>query len=481
MKYIFLAALLSLPTAFAAADVPNRNLSLKTSLRGLCERSATFQKAVIRRLYVKKCEEVTAARIGALKVLRLNPGPGIDVSQLASDDFEGFESLTILEIDNNGDGRITPELLQGMPSLKELTLNNFPGMTEFPEGLFRNLPELEEVTLYNFIGVRSIASGFLEGPLSLREFQMNGLPLVNALPAGLFQSQPSLERIDISDSGLPRFQSDLLRNLAKLTTVRLYIGNFTPKPVPMSPTELPLDIFRDLPSLANISLVNLVIRPGTFAGSDSVRSLNLSASKIVPGSLAGLRQLQTLDFWGGSLEAGYFQGVENLQSLSIVHSKLGDLPPRVFAELGSLKTLSFLIAGITSFSNGEALAGLRGLESFEILGNKTGVQLLTPGMFEHSPGLRKIKIRESGLTVLPVGAFRGMPELKLLDLVGHKFTNVDPQAFSPMNLVRSTMVYFDGKAPDRDTQEQILALHGNRIAFDCGEFTLFRGWQYCPL
>jgi Leucine-rich repeat (LRR) protein len=464
----------SLIALFAAGTV-------QATPRGLCERSANFQEAAIMWFHARSCEKVTAAHIAAQKELVLYAYQGTDVSKFSPDDFEGFNSLTFLSIENSGNGILTPELLSGMPSLKKLDLDNFPGMTELPEGLFRNLPELETVKLDDFIGVRSIAPGFLKGPVNLRNFQASGLPLVKELPAGLFQAQPSLERIDLSDSGVPRFQSNLLSGLLKLTKISLSIGNYTPEHVPMPATEMPLDFFRDLPSLGSISLGHLIVRPGTFAGLDGASSLSLYGVEIERGSLTGLRQLKSLSFWGGPLQAGDFQGLENLQTLSIVNSKVGNLPPRVFAELSSLKTLYFSGAGITSFANGEALAGLKSLTLFEMTRNDTGAQLLTPRMFEQSPGLRKIRIRESGLRVLPVGTFRGLPELGLLDIVGHEFVNVDPQVFSPRNLAKSTMVYFAGKTPDRETQYRILAEHGDRIAFDCGDFSLSQGFEFCPI
>lgn len=275
--------------------------------------------------------------------------------------------------------------------------------------------------------------------------------------------QPALAKpSDLCDRS-PAFQKSVLRFIGAEKCERVTSQDIA------SLEELELTSWR--------SVETALILPSDFDGFHSLRILmieNKGPGALRPEFFRNLPSLERLDL-------ANFPGVTTFPVGLLENSTLGDLPESVFSELSALQTLYFFNAGITSFANGRALTGLGSLKVFQIRATPTMSGLLTPGMFASLTSLERLIMMENGITTLPAGVFTGLPNLILLNLTRNRVTAIDKHLFASENFPRNSWIWLGFSELSEEVQSHIRGQHGDRVAFDCGSFSLSFGWEFCPI
>ena len=227
------------------------------------------------------------------------------------------------------------------------------------------------------------------------------------------------------------------------------------------------------------------LEPGLFDGLTKLTQLNLSLNDLRAlrtGVFDGVPNLIRLDLWDNqnlaTLEPGAFRGLSNMETLSLGGTGLTMLPAGAFDGLSNLYRLTISAQSIDCTPNWEctpvpvplaraepgAFRGLSQLRELDV--NNSTLTALQPGLFDGLPNLRSLTIAgHDRLTALQPGLFDGLPNLRTLYLVGTSLATLQPGLFDGLPNLRYLRLYgnslavlqpslFDGLAELRGLQLQ---------------------------
>ncbi len=323
---------------------------------GVCARTPAVADALVARIGVAGCADVTEAQLAAMGWLDLG---NLGIPRLGSGDFAGLKALTRLDLSGNELAELPPGIFAGLPQLELLFLRNnrlaalppgvFAGLgrlrslwlhgnelAELPPGIFGGLPELRELLLHRnrlealppdvFAGLSSLVGLYLEnnrlselppdifaGLTKLDQLYLDENDLVT-VPAGVFGDLSSLRRLSLRDNSLASLPPGVFDGLSRLEVLVLYANGIN---------HLPPSVFDDLERLVELDLGGVFLDdlpPGAFAGKPNLEVLNLEINDLT------------------ELRPGVFAGLRKLRYLALRSNELTELPPGVFAGLGSLET-----------------------------------------------------------------------------------------------------------------------------------------------
>jgi Leucine-rich repeat (LRR) protein len=282
----------------------------------------------------------------------------------------GFLANSQLESLNLGDNQLSElpaETFRGLTALRSLNLTG-NALTGLPRDLLRGLEALEMLLLAdNSISVLHFQA--FEAARRLTRLDLTGNLLVS-LPDHSFRPNRGLRELTLASNRLTKIPSQLFSGLAGLRVLEL-----TDNEIDL----LPRGLFAELSSLERLDLGgNLLSRDG-----------RLSASALA--------------------------GLSNLRWLSLSGSRIASLPPDFWAPTPRLRVLRLVGTRLESLEDGD-LARLRDLQSLELADGP--LREIGPHVFEDTPALRQLSLRDNDLTFLPASLAR-LAHLVQLQLQGN--------------------------------------------------------------
>ena len=202
------------------------------------------------------------------------------------------------------------------------------------------------------------------------------------------------------------------------------------------------------------------LAPGDFDGLTGLVSLDLSWMDLhgwAPGTFDGLIRLVSLDLRNNAfaeLAAGAFDGLPNLVELKLEDNRLlTTLAPSAFRGLPNVHELWLKGTGLTALPAG-AFEGLSNLDSLDLSAAgycgppdwdecifvPVPVAKIEPGAFRGLSKLRSLIVHGDSLTVLRLGTFDGLHELRELSIFGRA---VKPGTFAGLSKLRELRLYGD--------------------------------------
>ncbi|XP_033909384.3 leucine-rich repeat-containing G-protein coupled receptor 4-like [Acipenser ruthenus] len=234
-------------------------------------------------------------------------------------------------------------------------------------------------------------------------------------------------------------------------------------------TELPAEVFRNLPYLEELRLAGndlAFIHPKALSGLHqlkvlmlqnnqlktvpskvlkgltSLQSLRLDANHItmVPeDSFEGLGQLRHLWLDDNSLTevpVGPLSNLPSLQALTLALNRISNIPDRAFANLSSLVVLHLHNNKIQQIGD-HCFAGLDNLETLDLNYNNL---IEFPGAIKSLPNLKELGFHSNNIAVIPEGAFNRTPLLRAIHLYDNPLSFVGSSAFQNLSELHSLVV-----------------------------------------
>ncbi|XP_055490893.1 leucine-rich repeat-containing protein 70-like [Leucoraja erinacea] len=282
---------------------------------------------------------------------------GNNISSIISIDFEGFNRMSALFLDNNDLISVHPQAFVSLVDLYYLRLNNnqikhlnqgiFEGLSKLrylhlqcnqiisiPVGLFSDLTALQYLQLEGN-SLRSLSHGMFTGLISLRTLHLAN-NRISWISTSSFRHLSRLEFLDLQSNRLAWIPSNAFVQLKVLK--RLILSN--------NPIELlhPLS-FSGLENLKYLNLNNAKIKAipkDGFTALNSLRHLVLSNNSITHINsnvfkVLKLRYLQLDDNNISFIESDAFEGMSRtLKTLHLANNNLTNLFPEVLMSLSSL-------------------------------------------------------------------------------------------------------------------------------------------------
>ena len=279
-------------------------------------------------------------------------------------------------------------------------------------------------------------------------------------------------------------------DLASIRVLRLWCALACWPPEDERNWNFPIGSLDGLTGLVSLDLSTneerlTALEPGLFNGLTKLTQLNLSENDLRAlraGVFDGVPNLIRLDLWDNqnlaTLEPGAFRGLSNMETLSLGGTGLTMLPAGAFDGLPNLYSLKIGAKSVNCTPNWDctpvpvplaraepgAFRGLSQLRELDV--NNSTLTALQPGLFDGLPNLRSLTIAgHDRLTALQPGLFDGLPNLRTLDLAGTSLATLQPGLFDGLPNLRYLGLYgnslaalqpglFDGLAELRGLQLQ---------------------------
>ncbi|XP_073715069.1 leucine-rich repeat-containing G-protein coupled receptor 4 isoform X2 [Misgurnus anguillicaudatus] len=234
-------------------------------------------------------------------------------------------------------------------------------------------------------------------------------------------------------------------------------------------TELPANVFRNLPYLEELRLAGndlAFIHPEALSGLHQLKvlmlqnnqlktvpsaalknlhalqSLRLDANHItsVPeDSFEGLQQLRHLWLDDNSLTevpVGPLKHQSNLQALTLALNRIARIPDNAFANLSSLVVLHLHNNRIQEIGK-NCFNGLDNLETLDLNFNNLKT---FPEAIQNLPKLKELGFHSNNIASIPEGAFRRNPLLRTIHLFDNPLSFVGTTAFQNLSDLHSLML-----------------------------------------
>ncbi|XP_055298142.1 transforming growth factor beta activator LRRC32 isoform X2 [Sitodiplosis mosellana] len=329
---------------------------------------------------------------------------------LNSDVFEGASSLEKLDLSENFISAFPSIALQEVGNLKLLNLSS------------NMIQKLESAHLENLKG------------LQILDLSRNG---INSVAPATFRDLSQLKYLDLSLNSLRTIEDDALEGLDSLQTLILRDNNIL---------LIPGSALGRLPRLSNLYLDynRVAALSSDILGSiqpEDIKYMSLSRNvirELPPGSFEMFRNLRYLDLSGNSLatiSADTFQGLDSaLRELRVSHNRItsiGNIP----LALRKLRILDLSDNNIVDIAK-NSLMGLENLLYLNLSHNHhlgpIPVNLLQPLV-----KLRTIDLSMSGLKTLPSEVFENSPDLEIIVLRNNAIQEIGESTFANLRNISS--------------------------------------------
>ena len=300
---------------------------------------------------------------------------------------------------------------------------------------------VSQTVIFNAVGANeiNIPDRYLRAEIERALSKRAGDPITAAEMA-------TLTRLDARNSRI----SDLtgLKFATNLTWLNLYNNSLT---------TLPTDAFKGLSKVTNLYLeANLLktIKTGAFNGLNSLTELSLRYMSIE------------------TVESGAFNGLSNLQSLNLYDNKLATLSTDTFKRLSQVTSLDLRGNPLITIKTG-AFNGLSSLTKLDLryaTGYRGHLKTIEPGAFKGLNNLRTLNLYGNRLTTLSTDTFEGLSQVTSLDLRGNPLTTIEAGAFNELanltelNLSGMTVQTIEGGAFNGLNNLRTLNLYDNKLA-----------------
>ncbi len=360
-------------------------------------------------------------------------------AEIADRSLVGLSPLAALEAFGSYREAIQARALLQSPQASGSTTVASPSPGSFPVDLFWGLVNLD--TLWIETGFSDMPPDALRGPSSLRSLEIHG-PL--SVSEGLLSGMVGIERLFLA-------VSEIAPNAFQGLTSLAVLGLHGPADKPIA---IPEPLLWGLGNLNSLRLTVSAIAPGALRDLTSLRSLEIGGTAHSLPRLDHMTVLENLSLNGlplTTIEPHNIPASPKLTSLNITHTKIRELPARVFSNANQLETIGFNWNADLIRLDPLAFADLAKLEGLNLWGAKR-LQSLPAGVFAGLHELRWIWFEGvSGLETIDSGVFTDLPSLEQLamgagggeggEALG-KLTKLPPLALS--NLTNLTLLWFNG-------------------------------------
>uniref|UniRef100_A0A8C1P8B5 Leucine-rich repeat-containing G-protein coupled receptor 4 n=1 Tax=Cyprinus carpio TaxID=7962 RepID=A0A8C1P8B5_CYPCA len=210
-------------------------------------------------------------------------------------------------------------------------------------------------------------------------------------------------------------------------------------------TELPANVFRNLPYLEELMLQNNQLKTvpsAALKNLHALQSLRLDANHItsVPeDSFEGLQQLRHLWLDDNSLTEvpiGPLRHQTNLQALTLALNRITHIPDDAFANLSSLVVLHLHNNRIQEIGK-NCFNGLDNLETLDLNFNNLKT---FPEAIQTLPKLKELGFHSNNIASIPEGAFQRNSLLRTIHLFDNPLSFVGTTAFQNLSDLHSLML-----------------------------------------
>ena len=248
---------------------------------------------------------------------------------------------------------------------------------------------------------------------------------ISSLDERAFATASNLRELDLGQNRIEQIHPDAFAGLPNLRILYLDDNKLSYNAPPNFPAFLgPLRPLAEL-SLAGNDLPWLA--DGLFTATPELSQLDLSGCgirNVSADAFRGMSQLRGLrlnDNLLASVPTHSWHALPHLETLVLGQNNMSTIGPRAFAGLNRLKEIDISDAGQLMSIDSEALSANRELSVIRLT-NCRRLTTLPEGFIMHSVNLRRLILRDNGLTVLPDKVFlNGPSQLQQLDLAGNPF------------------------------------------------------------
>ena len=417
-----------------ATSQPVAKATTQATSDGICDRPQPVQNAILSRLSMSNCAEVSASDLASItgrlsvgsyvgneKLTELPSGTfagltklrelglsGNDLAALPADVFDDLDSLRILDLNGNDLAALPADVFDGLTKLERLLLNE-NDLAALPADVFDDLDSLKALSL-SFNDLAALPADVFDGLTKLERLTLIRNDL-STLPADIFDGLTKLELLALGSNDLSALPADVFADLDNLKFLDLDYNDLE---------ALPADVFDDLDNLEDLNVgfndIDLDELPSDFFDAfPKLRWLSLAGIGKDLGDNTGtmttlsydwfdsLSELEVLDLeWNelSTLPADTFDGFTNLEVLRLGANDLSALPADIFDGLTKLKWLGLNnndLEALPGNSDLEALPGglFKGLSNLESvnLGHNPGAPFtFTAELEQQDDGAVMVKV-----------------------------------------------------------------------------------------
>lgn len=297
----------------------------------VCELPRSLRSDIAQVTGSKPCWFITDEDLALVKTVSLNgEALAIDGDQINEDTLVGFTGLETLILEGINVPSGEKSFFRDLVSLKGLYLNSSSFSTK---GAFQTLSKVETLKIRDAY-IDEVSPDMLLGMDSLKDFSMNYSRVV---PGELFSHSPHLERIELNNNSADVLPENLFAGLKELKSLDLF---------GLRSKVLPEKLFAGLRSLENLSLLGAKqirsVPELLFQDLVKLQHLRLDTANIetLPANLfSNMTEIRGIYMGYGilrSLPPGIFDNLDHLAIIEMYHNNLRDLPPGIFSDLPSL-------------------------------------------------------------------------------------------------------------------------------------------------
>ncbi len=343
--------------------------------------------------------------------------------------FAGLDSLTRLDLPDNGLSLLDPDAFAGLSSLTHLYLTN-NALTWLPSDVFDDLSSLRTLWIEDN-ALTSLPMGIFDGLSDLTSLRLFRNALTSLDP-DLFDGLSSLDNIGLNYNDISSLDEDLFDGLTSLQ--RLYLDH-------NQLNTLPADIFNGLTVLKSVYLNSnqfTSLPEGIFTGRTALTSITLSDNEIdsLPeNTFEGLSNLTQIRLTGNDFSSldeveDLFGGLTSLQRLYLDENELSTLPEDVFDGLTALRWLYLNENDISSLDE-DLFDGLTSLQRLYL--NENDISSLDEDLFDGLTSLQWLYLNENDISSLDEDLFDGLTSLQWLYLHGNILTTLPGDVFDGLS------------------------------------------------
>ena len=435
---------------------------------GICGRTAAVRTAILGKISVRNCANVTDAHLAAITGNLLLHAKGI--TALAAGDFDGLTALTGLALYANDFTELPAGVFDELTALTTLLLFN-NSLDTLPAGVFDELTELEILSLWGN-SLTTLPDDVFEELTALEQLTLAQNSLAS-LPAGVFDELTSLTSLTLSSNSLDTLPDDVFDKLTAVTQLTLYSN----PGAPFSPTADALpddgtvldaggDVTLDGSGSGGAWGTNVTYSWRQTSGPTTGVTFDDAASATpvvtIPALTVGTELTFTLTVTARGIDGG---GVNpDTDTATVTVTAVFDPTAGICGRTEAVRTAILgKISGVSNCAN-VTDAHLAAISTGLNLNGK-GITALAAGDFDGLTALTELDLRGNDLASLPAGVFDELTALTELDLRSNDLSTLPAGVFEELTALTYLNLYNNPGAPFSPTAN---ALPDDGTVLDAG-------------
>ena len=440
-----LMALLLIAAISGSYVSPQRSEMVDAQATGICGRSSTVQRVILRQLDNVSCDEVTSADLATIEFLwiRFSFGglatgdmdgltgleflglSGNNVTPFPATVFQDLNSLEFLYVRDGAASSVAADSFSGLGGLQSLIFSG-PNVTTIDPGALNGLTSVESLSLFvdELTAINEDTFAVLGGSAAFQSLRISG-DAIATIATNAFDDLTNLDYLRIQADAVETIQAGMFNGLGNLTWL-VFIGE--------SVETVEAGAFSGVGEL-------VVDEPLTEDEEDEDYGVIYLVLDSLPtlqaNTFSGLMKLERLALSGdmlSTLEPDVFNGLTSLDVLYIDGGKVETVASGVFDDLPmDFRTLR-LDRGGKEILESNVLSEMPGVEAIDVWDES--LTTIKAGFFNGVKGLKRLLFDDAGnITSVERGAFNGLTELTKLDLSDNKITSLPDDIFDPLTML----------------------------------------------